>query len=127
MIISLFRSHWRPSILNVSGDKNSADISRVTHSGPLSHEPNNKLNFIYFIFQYISNKMQTLHSLFISGNCSTCFGWYFHPSSGAHTTVSTACGISQTVTAICVAFTTHHLPTRSFRMGERWPTSSSPW
>jgi len=35
----------------------------------------------------------TLHSLFISGNCSTCFGWYFHPSSGAHTTVSTASGI----------------------------------
>jgi hypothetical protein len=22
-----------------------------------------------------------LHSLFISGNCSACFGWYFHPSS----------------------------------------------
>jgi hypothetical protein len=22
----------------------------------------------------------TSHSLFISGNCSTCFGWYFHPS-----------------------------------------------
>jgi len=34
----------------------------------------------------------TLHSLFIPGNCSTCFGWYFHPSSGAQTTVSTASG-----------------------------------
>ena len=22
-------------------------------------------------------------------NCSTCFGWYFHPSSGAHTVLST--------------------------------------
>jgi hypothetical protein len=43
----------------------------------------------------------TSHSLFISGNCSTCFGWYFHPSSGAHTTVSTASGICHTVTAIC--------------------------
>jgi membrane associated rhomboid family serine protease len=43
-----------------------------------------------------------LHSLFIlSGNCSTCFGWYFHPSSGAHSTVSTASGICHTVTAIC--------------------------
>src|SRR5215475_5486451 len=21
----------------------------------------------------------TLHSLFISGNCSTCFGWKYHP------------------------------------------------
>jgi hypothetical protein len=35
----------------------------------------------------------TLHSLFISGNCSTYLGWYFHPSSGANTTVSTASGI----------------------------------
>jgi hypothetical protein len=43
----------------------------------------------------------TLHNLFVSGNCSTCFGWYFHPSSGAHTTVSTASGICHTVTAIC--------------------------
>jgi hypothetical protein len=40
----------------------------------------------------------TLHSLFISGNCSTCFGWYLHPSSGAHTTVFTASGICHTVT-----------------------------
>ena len=43
----------------------------------------------------------TLQSLFISGNCSTCFGWYFHPSSGAHKTVPTASGICHTVTAIC--------------------------
>jgi hypothetical protein len=41
----------------------------------------------------------TLHSL--SGNCSTCFGWYLHQSSGAHTTVSTASGICHTVTATC--------------------------
>jgi hypothetical protein len=47
-------------------------------------------------------KDATLHSLFISGKFSTCFGWYFHPSSGAHTTVSTASGICHnTVTAIC--------------------------
>jgi hypothetical protein len=43
----------------------------------------------------------TLHRLFISGNCSTRFGCYFHPSSGTHTTVSTASGIYHTVTAIC--------------------------
>jgi hypothetical protein len=42
----------------------------------------------------------TLHRFFISGNCSTHFGWYFHPSSGAHTTVSTAYGICHTVTAV---------------------------
>jgi len=33
----------------------------------------------------------------LSGNCSTCFGSYHHPSSGAQTTVSTASGICQTV------------------------------
>jgi hypothetical protein len=44
----------------------------------------------------------TLHILFISGNCSTFFGWYFHPSSGAQTTVSAASGICHnTITAIC--------------------------
>jgi hypothetical protein len=43
----------------------------------------------------------TLPSLFISGNYSTRFGWYFHPPSGAHTPVSTASGICHTVTVIC--------------------------
>jgi hypothetical protein len=37
----------------------------------------------------------------LPGNCSTCFRWYHHPSSGAHTTVSTASGICQTVIATC--------------------------
>jgi hypothetical protein len=34
--------------------------------------------------KYIPLQIQqdaTLHSLFTSGNCSTCFGWYLHPSS----------------------------------------------
>ena len=42
----------------------------------------------------------TIYSLFISVNSSTCFRWCLHPSSGAHVTVSTASGISQTVTAV---------------------------
>ena len=42
-----------------------------------------------------------LYTVFLSGNCSTCFGWYLHPSSGAQTTVSTASDISHTVTVIC--------------------------
>jgi hypothetical protein len=46
-------------------------------------------------------KDATLYSLFISGNCSTCFGWYLHPSSGAYINVSTASVICHTVTAIC--------------------------
>jgi hypothetical protein len=52
------------------------------------------------IYSYIQQHAKS-HSLFISGNCSTCYGWYFHPSSGAHTTVSTASGICHTVAAIC--------------------------
>jgi hypothetical protein len=43
----------------------------------------------------------TLRSLFISGNFSTCFGWYLYPSSGAQTTVFTVSVICHTVTAIC--------------------------
>jgi len=75
------------------------------------------------IYSYIQQDA-TLHSLFISGNCSTCFEWYFHPPSGAHTTVSTASGICHTVTAFCryrgrvgtglsvlwVAYATHSAP-----------------
>jgi hypothetical protein len=41
---------------------------------------------------------ETIYSLFISVNCSICFGWYLHPSSGAHVTVSTPSGICKTVT-----------------------------
>jgi len=43
----------------------------------------------------------TIYNLFISVNCFTCFGWYLHPSSGAHITVSTVSGIIGTVTATC--------------------------
>jgi len=31
----------------------------------------------------------------LSVNCSTCFGWYIHPSSGAQITVTTASGTGQ--------------------------------
>jgi len=37
----------------------------------------------------------------LSKNCSTCLGWYHHPSSGAQTAVSAASGICHNVTAIC--------------------------
>jgi len=53
---------------------------------------------IVSIFQYISNKCNVTQFI-LSGNCPTCFGWYFHPSSGLHTTVSTASGVCHTVTA----------------------------
>jgi hypothetical protein len=44
---------------------------------------------------------QNVTQFILSGNCSTCFGWYHHPSLGAQTTVSTAFGICHTVTATC--------------------------
>jgi hypothetical protein len=52
------------------------------------------------ILMYIQQDAM-LNSLFISGNCSTRFGWYHHQSSGAQTTVSTASGICHTVITIC--------------------------
>ena len=42
-----------------------------------------------------------MYSLFTSVNYSTCFGWYLYPSSGAHITVSTVSGITETATATC--------------------------
>jgi len=48
-----------------------------------------------------ANNYPTIYSLFMSVNRSTCFGWYLHPSSGPHVTVSTVSGINKTVTATC--------------------------
>jgi len=57
-----------------------------------------------YISKFYSNIYPTrcnVTQFIFSGNCSTCFGWYHYPSSGAQTTVSTAFGICHTVTAIC--------------------------
>jgi hypothetical protein len=43
--------------------------------------------------------MQRYTLYYISVNCSTCFGWYLHPSSGANLTVITESGTGQTVSA----------------------------
>jgi len=37
----------------------------------------------------------------VARSCSTGFGWYHYPSSGAQTIVSTASGIFHNVIAIC--------------------------
>jgi hypothetical protein len=62
---------------------------------------NTRLNIKNSFIPIYIQQDATLHSLFISGNCSTRFGWYLHPSSGAHTAISTASGICQTVSATC--------------------------
>jgi len=53
------------------------------------------------ILIYVYLRRCNVTRFILSGNCSTCFGWYYHPSSRAQTTVSTASGICHTVTAIC--------------------------
>jgi len=49
----------------------------------------------------IIQKVATIYILCKSANCSTCFGWFLHPSSGAHITLSTVSGIIETVTVTC--------------------------
>jgi len=54
---------------------------------------NNTLKKVYsFWYTRISNKMQPNTIYLFLENCSTCFGWYIHPPSGAHTTVFTVSG-----------------------------------
>ena len=62
---------------------------------------------VIFIFRYISNKMQRYTVYLFMGKCSKCFGWYLHPSSGAHTTVSTASCTCQTV-LLNICGSVHH-------------------
>ena len=52
------------------------------------------------IYEYIQQDVNVTQFI-LSGNCSTCFGWYHHPSSGAQTTVSTASGICHTLIDTC--------------------------
>jgi len=56
---------------------------------------------IIIIFQYIYPTKCNVTQFIFSGNCSTCFGWYLHPSSDGHRTVSTASVVCHTVIAIC--------------------------
>ena len=58
------------------------------------------LNKLHGIISNIYPTGCNVTQFILSGNCSTCFGWYLHPSSGAQTTVSTASDICHTVTAI---------------------------
>jgi len=55
---------------------------------------------MYYV-SIIVQQVATVYSLFISANRSTCFVWYLHPSSGAHNTVSTVSGITETFTVTC--------------------------
>jgi hypothetical protein len=57
-------------------------------------------NSTYFYSNIYSTRWN-ITQFILSGNYSTCFGWYHHSSSGAQTIVSTASGICHIVIAIC--------------------------
>jgi len=50
------------------------------------------------ILLYKSQPDAHVTEFILSDKCSTCFGCYYHPSSGAQTTVTTASGNRYTVT-----------------------------
>jgi len=56
---------------------------------------------IVIIIPICIQRAETLHSLFISGNCSICFGRHLFLSSEAQTNVSAASGICRAVIATC--------------------------
>jgi len=96
-ILSKINSRYvsRQRILKISCDfkKKTGKENKIQ----VSWKGNINLRFYSNIYPTRSNITQFI----LSGNCSTCFGWYHHPLSGAQTTVSTASGICHTVTAIC--------------------------
>jgi len=66
----------------------------------------------------------TIYRLFIYVNRSKYFGWFLHPSSGAHATVSTAFGISKTVLlmppAVTVLLMPHAVDTVAWAPDDGW-------
>jgi hypothetical protein len=56
----------------------NAELNSIYHLLVLSGDLTFMGPCIVSIFQHTSNNMQR-YSLFISGNCSTCFGWNYHP------------------------------------------------
>jgi hypothetical protein len=81
------------SIQKASLSKDSWCQCKVQHSSYFYVQWSVHHEHMSIIFQ----QGATIYSLFISVNCSTCFGWYLHPLSGAHITVSTASDISVTI------------------------------
>jgi len=66
---------------------------------PLSWKSWNWFEWAVGGVRHISNEISiyptrcNITQFILSGKCSTCFGWYHHPPSGAQTTVPTASGI----------------------------------
>jgi len=85
----------RPGLFNSCGLFEPRSSPCIPRSSPAPFAFSSEiLDGIYDIYPTRCNVTQFI----LSGNCSTCFGWYLHPSSGAQTPVSTAPGICHTVT-----------------------------
>jgi hypothetical protein len=73
--------------------------------GTITHHHERKqlcLQHLVFIIQFPCCVMWLAYATHSTQhwNCSTCFGWYHHPLSGAQTTVSTASGIYHSFHAV---------------------------
>jgi hypothetical protein len=64
-------------------------------------KPSKKLGTAHQDYSNIYPTRFNFTQIILFGNCSICFGWYLHPSSGAHKTVPTTSDICHTVIAIC--------------------------
>jgi hypothetical protein len=57
----------------------------------------NSVRYITIILIYKFQQDTHITEIILSDNCFTCFGRYYHPPSGAQTTVTTASGNRYTV------------------------------
>jgi len=76
----------------------SCDKNWIINCNSLIPEVRWTEKFCHVILQFYVTKCPTRcnYTQFISSvNCSTCFRWFLHPSSGAQITVSTASGTGQ--------------------------------
>jgi len=68
------------------------NVSTASGKRTLNRRGTNPLQYIFYFYSNICPTRCNVTQFILSGNCSTCFGWYLQPSSGAHTNVSTASG-----------------------------------
>jgi len=113
------------------GDRSSIRNLRTRHAVVTGTLWINIINILHQFFlcsrdrasQFYINKCPTKcnYTQFISSvNCCTCFGWFFHPSSVAQITVSTASGTSQLLVVVTCRYrggaeTQSQLPHDSYR------------
>ena len=71
----------------------SAEVNSELFCLPSNWSHGNETLWHYYTYSNIYPTRCNVTQFILSQNCSTCFGWYHHPSSGTQTTVSTASGM----------------------------------